>query len=148
MNKFYMVLISFFIITGCASQNKPQLDVLGTEKTKQLNLPFSEAVALGNLLFLSGQIGNLPGQLKVVEGGIKAQTQQTMKNIKTILEKYNSGMDKIIKCTIFMKNISEWSLMNVAYLEALENHRPARSALGVNGLALNSLVEIECIATR
>lgn len=71
-----------------------------------------------------------------------------MINIKTVLEKHGLGMDSIVKCTIFMENISDWSLMNIAYLGALGNHRPARSALGTYGLASGSLVEIECIAAR
>ncbi len=71
-----------------------------------------------------------------------------MLNIRNTLEKYGSSMDKIIKCTIFLGNTDEWAEMNIAYIEALGDHRPARSALGANGLALNGGVEIECIAAR
>ena len=124
------------------------VEVLGADATKRLNLPFSEAVAVGDLLFVSGQIGTRPGELKLVEGGIQAETRQAMANIIAILEKYGSGADKIAKCTIFLGDMSEWGEMNIAYIEALGDHRPARSALGVSGLALGGSVEIECIAAR
>lgn len=124
------------------------IEVLGADQTKRLNLPFSEAVAIGDLLFLSGQIGSKPGEFNLVEGGIQAETRQTMKNIIAILEKHGSSVDNLIKCTIFLANMDEWGDMNIAYIEALGDHRPARSALGVNGIALGGSVEIECIAAR
>ena len=124
------------------------VEVLGADASKKLNLPFSEAVAVGDLLFVSGQIGSRPGELKLVKGGVQAETRQAMANIIAILEKYGSGVDKIAKCTIFLGDMSQWADMNVAYIEALGDHRPARSALGVNGLALGGSVEIECIAAR
>jgi len=124
------------------------LELLGTQANKEQGLPFSEAVAFADLLFLSGQIGLKPGASKLVEGGITAETTQTMLNIRNTLEKYGSSMDKIIKCTIFLGNMDDWAEMNIAYLHALGDHRPARSALGASGLALNGSVEIECIAAR
>jgi reactive intermediate/imine deaminase len=158
MFKLICLCVFIFFINGCVvvnerkdantNKHKNQLLVLGAEKTKQHNLPFSEAVAVGNLLFLSGQIGTIPGQMKLVAGDIQAQTQQTMKNIFSVLEKYGSNANKIVKCTIFLDDIREWSQMNVAYLDALGEHRPARSALGADGLALGAKVEIDCIATR
>lgn len=124
------------------------IEVLGAEETRRLNLPFSEAVAIGDLLFLSGQIGNRPGEFKLVDGGIQAQTRQTMKNVIAILNKHGSRVDQLIKCTIFLANMDDWGEMNIAYIEALGDHRPARSALGVSGIALGGSVEIECIAAR
>jgi len=154
MIKLIWLCIVIIFISGCVVVNETkdkhsnQLVVLGVEKTKQHNLPFSEAVAVGDLLFLSGQIGTIPGEMKLVAGGIQSQTQQTMQNIFTVLERYGSKANKIIKCTIFLDDISDWQQMNIAYLQALGTHRPARSALGANGLALNAKVEIECIAAR
>lgn len=141
----YGLLVSLFL-AGTATA--ASIEVLGAEKTKQLNLPFSEAVAVGDLLFVSGQIGSKPGELKLVEGGVQAETRQAMANIVAILQRYGSSVDKIAKCTIFLGDMSQWGDMNVAYLEALGDHRPARSALGANGLALDGSVEIECIAAR
>jgi len=111
------------------------------------DLPFSDAVRVGNMLYLSGAIGNLPGTLELIEGGIAAETRQTMDNIQATLEKYGSSLDEVVKCTIMLEDISEWNAMNEVYVTYFPNHKPARSALGADGLALNSKVEIECFAT-
>ena len=111
------------------------------------NLPFSAAVRVGDMLYLSGQIGNLPGSKDLAPGGIEAETRQTMENIKMTIEKYGSAMDQVIKCTIFMADMAEWDAMNAVYVTFFADDRlPARSALGASGLALDSRVEIECIA--
>ena len=111
----------------------------------EMNLPFSEAVLAGNLLFLSGQIGIVPGSGKLISGGIGPETSQTLENIRRILEKFGSSMNRVVKCTVFLADMGEWGAMNDVYREFFENP-PARSALGANGLALNARVEIECIA--
>ncbi len=109
-------------------------------------LPFSEAVRVGDLLFLSGQIGNRPGTLDLAPGGIEAETRQTLQNIKATLERHGSSMDRVVKCTVFMADIIEWGQMNEIYVQYFPGSKPARSALGASGLALGARVEIECIA--
>ena len=109
-------------------------------------LPFSEAVRVGDLLFLSGQIGNRPGTLDLAPGGIEAETRQTLQNIKATLERHGSSMDRVVKCTVFMTDIIEWGQMNEIYVQYFPGSKPARSALGSSGLALGARVEIECIA--
>ena len=108
------------------------------------DLPFSDAVQVGNLLFLSGKIGNVPGTRDLPEG-IQAQTRQTMDNIQATLERLGASMSDVVKCTVFLADMTEWGAMNEVYRTYFENP-PARSALGANGLALGALVEIECIA--
>lgn len=113
--------------------------------------PFSPAVRVGNLIFLSGQIGTSSAAASgntLVPGGIEAETRQTMENIKTTLTAVGSSMDKVIKCTVMMADMAEWDRMNAVYRTYFRAGRfPARSALGANGLALGARVEIECIAT-
>ncbi len=109
--------------------------------------PFTPAVQVGNLLFLAGQIGTAANaQGTVVPGGIQAETKQTMENIKEVLEKSGSSLDRVVKCTVFMADMREWDAMNVVYATYFPRNKPARSALGANGLALSARVEIECIA--
>ena len=112
--------------------------------------PFSPAVRVGNLLFLAGQVGSAPSAAGgVVPGGIAAETKQVMENIKDVLAKVGSSMDKIVKCTVFLADMKEWEAMNEVYKTYFSNGRfPARSAFGATGLALNARVEIECIAVR
>ncbi len=116
--------------------------------TKKMNLPFSDAVIVGNWIFLSGQIGNIPGTPELAKGGIKGETRQAMKNIKAVLEANGSSLSQIVKCTIMMADMEEWHEMNEEYIKFFPKSKPARSALGANGLALNAKVEIECIACK
>jgi 2-iminobutanoate/2-iminopropanoate deaminase len=112
--------------------------------------PFSPAVRVGYLIFLSGQIGtDASAQGALVAGGIEAETRQTLNNIKRTLEAVGSGMDKVVKCTVMMADMAEWDRMNVVYRTFFPANRlPARSAFGATALALGARVEIECIATR
>lgn len=109
--------------------------------------PFTPAVQVGEILYLAGQIGaSASAQGGVVPGGIQPETRQTMLNIKDVLDKSGSSMEHVFKCTVFMADMKEWDAMNEVYTTFFPNHKPARSALGANGLALNARVEIECLA--
>ncbi len=112
-----------------------------------MQLPFSDAVRVGHMLYLSGKIGNVPGTLQLAQGGIRGETRQTLENIKASLEKYGSSLGEVVKCTVFLADIAEWAAMNEVYVEYFPVNPPARSALGSSGLALGSRVEIECLAT-
>lgn len=107
--------------------------------------PFSPAVRVGDMLYLSGQIGtDSTGQL--VAGGIQPETRQALENIRRVLAQNGSSMDRVVKCTAFLADMAEWGKMNEVYASFFPNHKPARSAMGANGLARNARVEIECIA--
>lgn len=109
-------------------------------------MPFSEAVRVGNMLYLSGKLGTNAAGL--VSGGIKAETKQTMENIRGALERNGSSLNEVVKCTVMLADMGEWGAMNEIYVTYFAKDRlPARSAFGVSGLALNARVEIECLAT-
>ncbi|HYN81668.1 MAG TPA: RidA family protein [Gemmatimonadaceae bacterium] len=110
------------------------------------SLPFSAAVRVGNLLFLSGQMGT-NDRTEIVPGGIEAETRQTFANMKAILERHGSSLDRAVKCTVMLADMAEWPAMNAVYVKHFPNHLPARSAFGASALALGGRVEIECIAT-
>lgn len=107
--------------------------------------PFSEAVRVGDLLYLSGALGLLDG--KLVPGGIGPETQQTLANIQVILERHGSSLDRVVKATVMLADMGEWAAMNEVYLEHFTTNLPARSAFGASGLALGARVELEVIAT-
>ena len=110
--------------------------------------PFSPAVRVGNMLYLSGQIGTADASSgTLIPGGIEAETRQTLENIKDVLQRTGSSMDRVVKCTVMMADMREWDRMNVVYATFFPKNKPARSALGANGLALGARVEIECWAT-
>ena len=111
-----------------------------------LDLPFSEAVRVDDLLFLSGQIGNLPGTLTLADGGVVGQTRQTLANIRAVLARHDLAMRDVVKCTLFLRDMADWPTVNEVYREFFSPPFPARSALGASGLAVGAAVEIECIA--
>ena len=105
----------------------------------------SEAVRVDNLLFLSGALGT-DSTGRLVEGGVGPETKQTLENIKAVLERNGLGMDRVVKCTVFLADIAEWGAMNQVYRTYFSETKPARSAIGNAGLVRNARVEIECIA--
>lgn len=109
-------------------------------------LPFSEAVRVDDLVFLSGQVGLVPGTMTLVPGGIREEARQTMENIKTVLGAHGIPMSRVVKCTVMLADIADWPAFNEVYKTFFEGRYPARSALGANGLALGAKVEVECIA--
>jgi reactive intermediate/imine deaminase len=119
------------------------VEYLKSEETQ--GLPFSDAVRVGRTLYLSGAVGR-DSSGKLAPGGIAAETKQTLENIKASLARYNLTMNDIVKATVMLADIGEWADMNKVYVTFFPDHLPARSALGVNGLALGARVEIEVIA--
>jgi len=118
---------------------------LSSPAHEKLALPFSEAARVGDLIFVSGQIGSLPGTLDLAPGGIRAETKQALANIAAILERNGSSLARVAKCTVFMLDMAEWPALNEVWVATFPN-KPARSALGASGLAKGARVEIECIA--
>ena len=109
-------------------------------------LPFSSAVRVGDLLFLSGQIGDVPGTRQLAEGGITGQTRQTLENIKAVLAFAGSSLDRAVKCTVFLADIQDFAAMNAVYATYFPKDPPARSTIAAKGLAGGARVEIECVA--
>lgn len=143
------VLPAVIVLAACAPvapvTDAPSIEYLQAPGTEGMNLPFSSAVRVGDMLYLSGAIGIEPGTGQLAEGGIEAETRQTLENISDAVERFGSSMDRVVKCTVFLADMGEWGAMNEVYRTFFPNP-PARSALGVNGLALGSRVEIECLA--
>lgn len=141
-------MLACALVVGCqpAEEGAPDVSYIQLPGTEDLGLPFSAAVRVDETLYVSGNLGNLPGTLELAPGGIEAETRQTMENIKSVLEHAGSSLDRVVKCTVFLADMAEWGAMNGVYRTYFENP-PARSALGASGLALGARVEIECIAT-
>lgn len=136
-----------FLATSCLTAFAQEIEVEHYSANPAMQVPFSDAVRVGHMLYLSGKIGNIPGTRNLAEGGIQGETRQALENIKASLERYGSSIGEVVKCTVFLADIDEWAAMNEVYMEYFHTNPPARSALGSSGLALNSRVEIECLAT-
>lgn len=109
---------------------------------------FSEMVIVDRTIYLSGMMGVSPPDWYIVPGGIQPETRQAMENIRSALARVGAGMDDIVKCTVFLVDMSDWVSMNEVYLGFFSGDLPARSAVAVAGLGLHGKVEIECIAVR
>jgi len=139
-----LAVISFLWVQSAVAG---ELEVEHYAVSPDMQLPFSEAVRVGHMLYLSGQLGYDAKTSSLVEGGIAAETRQTMENIKATLEKHGSSLAEVVKCTVFLADIKEWAAMNEVYITYFPSNPPARSALGSSGLALDARTEIECMAT-
>ena len=140
-----LVLGAVLTLAGCDPAPDPPMDPVFVPVPGNSSLPFSAAVRVGDMLYLSGQIGtDSAGAL--VKGGIEPETRQTMENIRTVLEANGSSMNRVVKCLVMLADMAEWGAMNRVYVTFFPEHLPARSAMGASGLALGARVEIECIA--
>ena len=120
---------------------------INSPAAKAAELPFSQAVRVGDVLYLSGALGNVPGSMELVPGGIEAEARQTMENIGAVLAENGLTFDHVFKCTVMLADMSMWAEFNRVYLTYFKPDRlPARSAFGASGLALGALVEVECAA--
>lgn len=154
----YFSIILLLLLAGCTAEAPPQdaatapVPDSGTQieyysaGSVADDLPFSPAVRVGDIVFLSGQIGNVPGSIELVEGGLEAEARQTMENIRTTLESIGLSLEHVVKCTVMIDDISRWGDFNEVYVEFFPGDKPARSAFGSDGLALGAAVEVECIA--
>ena len=146
MLRFTLTLALLWTISSSGTAGN--VEFLNSGKVLPTGLPFSEAVRVGDVLYLSGQIGVLPGSLTLVPGGIREQARQTMENIKNTLEANGYRMQELVKCTVMLADIAEWSTFNEVYQEFFSPPYPARSAFAASGLGLGARVEVECIAAR
>src|SRR5207248_8291985 len=95
-------------------------------------LPFSQAVQLGHTLYVSGQVGVMPGTVNLAPGGLVPEARRVLENIKAILERHGTSLDHVMKCTVFLADIKDWPAFNEVYREFFKRNLPARSALGAN----------------
>ena len=160
-----LIVAGVAVLAGCELRDAAEMAPKGSASTQQqaqtqqqrieflaapdsLPYPFSPAVRAGGFLFLSGQIGSRVenGRAVLVPGGIEPETRQTMDNIEAILKRNGSSLERVVKCTVMIADMADWPRINTIYAEYFPGPKPARSALGANGLALGAKVEIECIA--
>lgn len=138
------LIVASVLLAACTSS--PQLSRHVLPERASLNLPYSDAVRVGDLLFLSGTVGQAPGTRQLVPGGIEAETRQALMNIRANVEAHGSSMDRVAKCTVFLADIGDFEAMNKVYREFFPREKPVRTTVGVGGLPMGARVEIECIA--
>lgn len=121
---------------------------ISTEKAPAAIGPYSQAIEHGGFIFVSGQLPIVPSTGSFPEGGVEAQTRQSLTNIKSILEEAGCGMDKVMKTTVLLADMADFGAMNGVYSEFFTPPYPARCAFAVKTLPKGALVEIECVAAE
>jgi len=143
------LLASLVGLLACESRERsganPPLTLERVPMPGKRQLPFSAAVRVGPMLYLSGQLGT-DSTGRLVAGGIGPETAQALANVSGLLAAHGSGMDRVVKCTAMLADMAEWPAMNVEYARHFPAGFPARSAFGTSGLALGARVELECLA--
>ena len=143
----FAIALALAAVTAPADAQSPTgVEFLNSGKVIAPGLPLSEAVRVGDTLYLSGVVGVVPGELKVVPGGLAAEARQALGNVRTMLEAQGLGLKNVVKCTVMLADIAEWGAFNEVYKEFFSAPYPARAAFGASGLALGARVEVECIA--
>jgi 2-iminobutanoate/2-iminopropanoate deaminase len=120
--------------------------IVVTEKAPKAIGPYSQAICIEGLVFTAGQVGLDPSTMELVEGGIEAQTRQVLTNLSHVLDAADSGLNFVIKTTVFIMDMADFGAMNAIYAEFFPGKPPARSTVQVAGLPKGALVEIECVA--
>jgi 2-iminobutanoate/2-iminopropanoate deaminase len=147
---FLTAVFLLLLAAGCqappaAAVRSPEF-LKGPATSALTALPFSEAVRAGDFLFLAGQIGNVPGKLELVPGGMAAEAEQVMQNVVAVLERHGAKLEDVVKVTVFLADMRDWPTFNEVYRRYFTRNLPARSAAGANGLAIGAKVEVEAIA--
>lgn len=140
-----VILFTVFVL-GCQQKSDAPIFYKSHESLRQ-DAPFSDVVESNGLLFLSGQLGMDHNTRLLVEGGIEAETKQCIENIKAVLEHQQSSLDKVVKCTVILKDINDFAAFNKIYTTYFPN-KPARTTFAAAGLAANASIEIEVIASK
>ena len=148
MHRTHLVLALAMLAAAvpASAQSPTGVEFLNSGKVIAPGLPLSEGVRVGDTLYLSGVVGVVPGQLKVVPGGLAPEARQALSNVRTMLEAQGLSLKNVVKCTVMLADIGEWGAFNEIYKEFFSAPYPARAACGANGLALGARVEVECIA--
>ena len=149
MRSHVALLAGLGALLACGSPErpaaKPALTLERVAMPGNLKLPFSAAVRVGPMIYLSGQLGT-DSTGRLVAGGIGPETAQALANVSGLLAAHGSGMDRVVKCTAMLADMAEWPAMNVEYARHFPARFPARSAFGATGLAQGARVELECMA--
>ncbi len=139
-------LAMLFAFSACESSGNTPIFHASHEAKKQ-NAPFSDAVEVGDMLYLAGQVGMDHSVRKLVDGGIQAETKQSIENIKAVLEHHGSSLDSVVKCTVILSDINDFAAFNEVYKTYFPN-KPARTTFAASGLAVGAKIEIDVIAFK
>jgi 2-iminobutanoate/2-iminopropanoate deaminase len=143
-----MKSLTLVLFLACAMTAAAQRQVVSTSDAPKAIGPYSQAVIAGGFVFASGQLGMDPGTGALVPGGIDAQTEQALRNLEAVLRAAGSGMDDVVSCTVYLKDLNDFQAMNAVYARHFPVDPPSRATVQVARLPKDGLVEIACTAVR
>lgn len=120
--------------------------IIHTDNAPRAIGPYSQAICTEHMVYTAGQIGLDPAKMEIVKGGVEAETRQVLTNLKQVLEAANSGLNYVVKTTVFLRDMADFPKMNAVYAEFFPENPPARSTVAVAGLPMGVAVEIEAVA--
>ncbi len=150
MNRFQFGLVMVFALGTCLlahAQESAELIFHPSHEEKKQQAPFSDVVQAGNLYFLAGQIGMDHSTRTMVEGGIKEETEQVIKNIQAVLKQHDMTLDQVVKCTVILSTMDDFGAFNEVYSQYFTK-KPARTTFAASGLARDAKIEIEALAIK
>jgi 2-iminobutanoate/2-iminopropanoate deaminase len=124
------------------------MEIVHTDKAPAAIGPYSQAVVSGSLVFTAGQIALDPATMEIAKGDVAAQTDRVLRNLAAVLQASGSGLTKVVKTTVYLADMAEFTAMNAVYAKHFGSHKPARSTVQAAGLPKNVRVEIDAIAVR
>ncbi len=142
-----MIFVFTLILFVSCKQESSEIIFHKSHEESRQNKPFSDVVETNDLLFLTGQIGKNHKTGKLIEGGIKAETKQTIENIKAVLEHHDLSLDNVVKCTVILKDINDFKAFNEVYIQYFTK-KPARTTFAASGLAANANIEIDVVVAK
>lgn len=145
--KYAVFTVLTLLILSCEHTKQPEPIFIKSQYASRHSAPFSDATEYNGLLFLTGQIGKDHKAGKMAEGGISAETKQVLTNIKDVLEANGSDMNHVLKCTVILSDINDFSAMNEVYRTFFAENKPARTTFAAN-LVAGAKIEIEVVAAK
>ncbi len=141
------LILSFLIIAlvSCTTSQKAEIEFLESKIERRKKAPYSDAVRVGNLLFLTGQVGYNSDSLKLAHGGIKGETRQALENIKAVLEANGSDLEHVAKCTVILTDVDDFAAFNEVFRQYFPKNKPARTTF-VADLVIAAKIEIDVTA--
>jgi len=142
MSKKILILLTFFLINPSVAE---EIEHYSSAEALKKDYPFSQAVRVENILYISGIVAQGTDG-KIIKGGIIEESHFVLKSMGEILAHFNLGYEDVFKCLVMIDDIGEWPDFNSVYIQYFEKPYPARSAFGADGLALEASLELECLA--
>ena len=148
MKKLFFILLFVVFVSGCSTDNCAEKEIIATDNAPAAIGPYSQAVKVGNFLYLSGQLGINPARKGLVDGGLAAEARQALANQQAILKSAGFSLFDVVQCQVFLRDMEDYAEFNEIYKEFFKSDFPARAVVQVARLPLDASIEIMMVAAK